>query len=71
MAHELDDITVSEGCPNCGTVLTVRYRTLRLGRTIECSGCGETVRFIDDTPIAKVQSLIDELEAKRGSPGEE
>ncbi|GAO79035.1 hypothetical protein SC1_02353 [Sphingopyxis sp. C-1] len=34
----------------------VRY----LGRTIECQGCGETIKLEDHTPIAAVQRLIDE-----------
>lgn len=60
MSHELDDIRAQTDCPNCGEVLSVSYRTLRLGRTIECRGCGETIRLEDDTPLSKVQTLIDE-----------
>lgn len=26
----------------------------------DCPGCGETIRPIDDTPIGRVQKLIDE-----------
>lgn len=61
MACELDDIHASTGCPVCGRGLIVSYRTLRLGRTIECQGCGETIKLYDDTAIEKVQGLIDEL----------
>lgn len=60
MAYELDDIRVSDECPGCGRGFTVTYKTLRLGRTIECQGCGETIRLEDATPIAAVQALIDE-----------
>lgn len=61
MAWELDDIRASTECPVCGRGLIVSYRTLRLGRTIECQGCGETIKLYDDTVIEKVQGLIDEL----------
>jgi hypothetical protein len=47
----------------CGRVFHVSYKTLRLRRTIECQGCGETVRPIDETPIAKIQALIDDADA--------
>lgn len=60
MANELDDITAQSECPVCGCALTLPYKTLRLGRTIECKGCGETIRPIDDTPIGRVQALIDD-----------
>ncbi len=60
MAHELDDIAAQTECPVCGCALNIPYRTLRLERTIECPGCGETIRPIDDTPIARIQKLIDE-----------
>jgi hypothetical protein len=33
---------------------------MRLKRTIECPGCGETIRPVDDTPIGKIQKLVDE-----------
>ncbi|MBB4087502.1 hypothetical protein [Sphingomonas carotinifaciens] len=61
MAHELDDITAQTECPVCGRELTVSYKTLRLERVIECQGCGETIRPIDDTPIARIQKLIDDV----------
>ncbi len=60
MAHELDDIAAQTECPVCGRTLNIPYRTLRLERTIECPRCGETIRPIDDTPIARIQKLIDE-----------
>ncbi len=60
MAHELDDIAAQTECPLCGRVLNIPYKTLRLARTIDCPGCGETIRPIDDTPIGRVQKLIDE-----------
>ncbi|WP_145200329.1 hypothetical protein [Sphingobium sp. B2] len=60
MANELDDIRAQCDCPQCGREFTVSFRTLRLERTIECPGCGVTVRPIDDTPIGAVQKLIDE-----------
>ncbi len=60
MANELDDIRAQTDCPRCGQELNVNYGTLRLERTIECPGCGETIRPIDDTPIGAVQKLIDE-----------
>ena len=60
MAHELDDIRAQAKCPVCRHELNVSYKTMRLGRTIECPSCGETIRPIDNTPIGKVQGLIDE-----------
>ncbi len=60
MAHELDEIRASGECPGCGREFSVTYRTLRLGRTLECQGCGETIRLEDDTAIGAVQRLIDE-----------
>ena len=60
MANELDDITAQTNCPVCGYSLSLSYKTLRLQRTVECQGCGETIRPIDETPIAKIQALIDE-----------
>jgi len=60
MAHELDDIGAQTECPVCGGELIVTYKTMRLERTVECPTCGETVRPIDDTPIGKIQKLIDE-----------
>jgi DNA-directed RNA polymerase subunit RPC12/RpoP len=60
MANELDDIRANGDCPRCGRDFSVSYKTLRLGRTIECPGCGETIKLEDDTPISKVQRLIDE-----------
>ena len=66
MAEELDDIRVSDECPGRGHGFTVTYKTLRLGRTIECQGCGETIRLEDDTPIAAVQRLIDEQDLRAG-----
>lgn len=65
MAGELDDIRAQGDCPGCGQEFSVSYRTLRLGRFIECQGCGETIRLEDDTPISAVQRLIDEEDAKR------
>ena len=62
MANELDDIRAQTECPVCGVDLNVCYRTLRLGLTIECPGCGETIRLIDDTPIGLIQRLIDHPE---------
>lgn len=49
-------------CLVCGRDLSVSYRTLRLGRTIECQGCGETIKLEDHTPIGAVQRLIDKLD---------
>ena len=60
MANELDDIRAQTDCPVCGFALNFTYKTLRLRRTVECQGCGETIRPIDETPIGKVQALIDE-----------
>lgn len=60
MAHELDDIRAQTDCPVCGGELNVTYKTMRLERTVECPTCGETVQPIDDTPIGKIQKLIDE-----------
>ena len=60
MAHELDDIAPQMECPVCSHTLNVRYKTLRLERAIGCPGCGETIRPIDDTPIGRVQKLIDD-----------
>jgi transposase len=61
MANELDDIRAQANCPVCGFALNLTYKTLRLRRTVECQGCGETIRPIDETPIGKVQALIDEV----------
>ena len=61
MANELDDILSQTDCPVCGVNLNVSYKTLRLGRTIECTDCGETIRPIDDTPISKIQKMIDDI----------
>lgn len=66
MADELDDIRAQAACPVCGRDLNITYRTLRLERTIECPGCGETIRPIDETPIGAVQRLIDEADS--GTP---
>jgi transcription elongation factor Elf1 len=60
MAHELDDIRANTDCPVCGHEFSVSYKTLSLGRTVECQACGVTVTLEDDTPIGKVQKLIDE-----------
>ncbi|MFA7505272.1 MAG: hypothetical protein WCZ28_11280 [Burkholderiaceae bacterium] len=62
MANELDDIRAQADCPQCGAPLSVSYRALRLGRTVECPGCGETVKPVDATPIGAVQRLIDEAD---------
>lgn len=59
MGDDLDDILAQAQCPRCGREFSVRYRTLRLERTVDCPGCGVTVRPIDDTPIGAVQKLID------------
>ena len=47
--------------------MSLAYKTLRLRRTVECQGCGETIRPIDDTPISKIQALIDEA-SEGGEP---
>ena len=60
MAHELDDILAQTDCPVCWHELNVSYKSMRLQRTVECPSCGETIRPIDDTPIGKIQRLIDE-----------
>ncbi len=60
MAHELDDILAQTECPVCRRTLNIPYKTLRLERTIDWPGCGETIRPIDDTPIGRIQKLIDE-----------
>ena len=60
MTHELDDILAQTDCPVCGHELNVSYKSMRLQRTVECPSCGETIRPIDDTPIGKIQRLIDE-----------
>jgi len=65
MAGELDDIGAQTDCPVCGRELNISYRTLRLKRTIDCPGCGETIRPIDETPIGEIQRLIDELDEGR------
>lgn len=67
MANELDDIRAQTDCPVCGAPLSLAYKTLRLRRTVECQGCGETIRPIDDTPISKIQALIDEA-SEGGEP---
>ena len=60
MAGDLDDILVNADCPNCGYRFVVPWKTLRLERTVECQGCGETIKLEDRTPIGAVQRLIDE-----------
>ncbi len=60
MGGDLDDIFAQAECPRCGRAFSIRYRTLRLERTIDCPGCGVTIRPIDDTSIAAFQKLIDE-----------
>ena len=60
MGNDLDDIRAQSDCPRCGRELNISFRTLRLERTIECPGCGETIRPIDDTAVGAVQRLIDE-----------
>ena len=64
MANELDEIRLPADCPNCGEVMHVSYKTLRLGRTVECQGCGVTIKCEDDTPLAEVQRLIDEAQGR-------
>ena len=64
MGTDFDDILLNTDCPNCGTEIVVLYKTLRLGRTVECQGCGVTVKLEDDTPIAEIQRLVDK--AQRG-----
>jgi hypothetical protein len=64
MPHELDDILLPADCPNCGQVMHLTYKTLRLGRTVECQGCGVTVKFEDDTPLAEIQALIDKAQGR-------
>lgn len=60
MAGELDDIRVNADCPKCGHQFVVHWKTLRLERTVECQGCGETIKLEDGTSIGTVQRLIDE-----------
>lgn len=60
MAYELDDIRAQTDCMVCEQEINVPYSTLRLRRTIECPGCGETIRLIDATPIGAVQKLIED-----------
>ena len=59
MVNDLDDIRANADCPNCGHHFSVPYKTLRLQKTIECQGCGETIRLEDGTLIGAVQRLID------------
>lgn len=66
MAHELDDIMAECDCPVCGVMFEVAYKTMRLNLTVECPGCGETIRPIDETVIGAVQQLIDEADQPRG-----
>jgi ribosomal protein S27E len=56
----LDGIRIQTDCPVCGHELNVLYKTMRLERSIECAGCGETVPPINYTPIGIIQGLIDE-----------
>lgn len=60
VAGELDDIRVNADCPRCGHQFVVQWKTLRLQRTVECQGCGVTIKLEDATPIGAVQRLIDE-----------
>lgn len=62
MANELDDIMAECDCPVCEVMFEISYKTMRLGLTVECPGCGETIRPIDDTPIGAIQRLIDEAD---------
>lgn len=61
MANDFDDIAAQMECPVCGRTWNIPYKTLRIQRTIECLGCGETIRPIDNTPIGCIQKLIDEI----------
>lgn len=65
MANDLNDIMAECDCPVCGVMFEVAYKTMRLALTVECPGCGETVRPIDDTVIGAVQQLIDEADQER------
>lgn len=67
MGTDLDDIRAECDCPVCDTLFEVAYKTMRLGLTVECPGCGETIRPIDDTPIGAIQKLIDEANADGSS----
>jgi transposase-like protein len=64
MADELDEVLASGDCPGCRRAFSVSYRTLRLGRTYECQGCGQTIQLEDATPIGAVQRLMDEQEGE-------
>lgn len=67
MANELDQIRASTDCPKCGREFSVPYLTLRLGRTVECQGCGITIALEDETPIGVVQRLMDEADGQASS----
>lgn len=64
MPLEMDDIRLDADCPNCGRNMPVRYKTVRLGLTVECQGCGVTIKFEDDTPLAEIQALIDKAQRR-------
>jgi hypothetical protein len=59
MAHELDDIRAHTECPVCGGELIVTYKTMRLERTVNAQPAARPFGP-DDTPIGKIQKLIDE-----------
>lgn len=62
MANDLDEIRATIDCPVCGQELSVSYRTLRPGLTIECQECGETIKLEDHTLIAAAQRLNDDAD---------
>jgi len=59
MGTDLDNILTQVDCPRCGAIINVPYSQLRLQKAAGCQ-CGALIRLIDDTPIAAIQSLIDE-----------
>lgn len=64
MANDLDDLLLSEDCPQCGTTVRFTYAQMRLHKAAGCA-CGLLLRLEDDTPIAAVQALIDEADPPR------
>jgi uncharacterized paraquat-inducible protein A len=66
MAGELDDILAQVDCPRCGKELSVPYRVIRLQKAAGCS-CGAMIRLEDDTPIGRMQALIDEQHPPEGA----
>ncbi|MBU3077663.1 hypothetical protein [Sphingomonas quercus] len=62
MPNAHDKLIAKVTCPDCGAVLKVSYRQIRLYKAAGCS-CGFLIRINESAPISEVQRLLD-----KGSP---